>query len=188
MRIAEIELESVCAYGQSRDHRTPKLDKEKDNAWEERTWRNKLHVNDDGYVVIPAMGIKFAMETAATRLAIAIPGKGNQRYTKNFKSGLLITENPVTNVKAADVNPIVISANPRGKRGVGTRVPRWIPVITSWRSKFIVYVIDNEITPEVFERVLVEAGELIGIGQFRGENGGTQGRFRVMSIKWSDRI
>jgi hypothetical protein len=38
---------------------------------------------------------------------------------------------------------------------------------------------------EIFERCLKEAGNLIGVGRFRPQNGGYFGRFTVKSIKWT---
>jgi hypothetical protein len=58
--------------------------------------------------------------------------------------------------------------------------------MTKWAATFDVIVLDPIISAEIFEEMLTMAGMFIGIGRFRPEKGGTNGRFRVESIKWTD--
>jgi hypothetical protein len=45
-------------------------------------------------------------------------------------------------------------------------------------------IMDDTITKEVFEEVFYAAGSGIGIGRFRPEKGGTNGRFRAVKFDW----
>ena len=45
---------------------------------------------------------------------------------------------------------------------------------------------DDTVTPEVFERHFREAGRFIGVGRFRPEKGGLNGRFQATKFSWQD--
>ena len=47
------------------------------------------------------------------------------------------------------------------------------------------HVLADEITPDVFEEHLKQAGAFVGIGRFRPERGGFYGRFAIKNIKWN---
>ena len=55
MKTAIAHLKSVSPYSQGRFYSLPKENegKESDKDYEERTWRERLHVNSEGYVFIP---------------------------------------------------------------------------------------------------------------------------------------
>lgn len=186
MRLAICSLESTAPYSASRPHMEPKLPKELANDYEERTWRERLHAMPDGRVFLPPMGFKWSLASAARFLGHQIPGKGKATYTKHFMSGILITDPLILPVKKDDVPRTPIYANADGKRGSGSRVMRFFPTIHEWRGDLQVYVLDDLIGEDVFTEHLAEAGKFIGIGQFRPENGGFCGRWRVNEVKWTD--
>lgn len=188
-RILTAQLVGISPYSQSRAHDEPKIDeKESHDAYDRRTWRSKAHIDPEtGQVVIPAMGLKMAIAEAARRLAIKIPGKRGATYTKNILSGILVIQNMPLGITKDDLREELVFANADGKRGSGTRVFRRFPMIPSgWKATAEIYVIDSEIPEDVVERCLREAGNLIGIGRFRPQNGGYLGRFEVASVKWSN--
>lgn len=184
MRIATATLRSIAPYSQSRFHDTPKLDKERPDDWEMRTWRERLSVGEDGRVFIPPMAFKKSAETAARFLGMQIKGRGKATYTKHFKAGVLVTEGLALPVKKDDVPGEVFFVPADGKGG--SRVKRKFPVIAEWSGDVMFYILDDTITPDVFEIHLREAGNFIGIGRFRPENGGFYGRFAVDRIEWSE--
>ena len=53
-------------------------------------WRERLHVNSDGYVFIPPMAFKNCISEIAKYRSDKIPGKRNATYTKHFESGVLV--------------------------------------------------------------------------------------------------
>lgn len=185
MKIAVARLRGIAPYSQSRYHDTPPLnDKERPDDREMRTWANRMHVNDEGYVFIPPMCFKKAVETAARFLGMQIKGRGKATYTKHFKAGILVTEGLVLPVKKEEVPGEVFFVPADGKKG--NRVKRKFPVIQEWSGDVTFYILDDTITEDVFEAHLKEAGNFIGIGRFRPENGGFYGRFAVDRIAWSE--
>lgn len=188
LRTARARLKSVSPYSQSRFYGADVPKKEKENAqdYEARTWRNRLHVNGDGFVFIPPMGFKNCISDAARFLGRQIPGKGKSTYTKHFGAGVLVVEGPVLGVKAEEVPGEWLMVPADGKRGGGKRVMKCFPFISEWQADVEFVVLDEVITKEVFEEHLAEAGRFIGIGRFRPQNWGYYGRFSVESVSWSE--
>jgi hypothetical protein len=102
MHIATVRLESLSAYSQSKPHKTAKKSKEGADAYEARTWQNRLHLDSEG-VLIPAMCFKNCLSEAAKFLSIQIPGKGKATYTKHFEAGILVaTPSPIYHPKTGN--------------------------------------------------------------------------------------
>lgn len=186
MKIVEVQLESLSPYSQSRMHDTPKLDRERPDDYEQRTWREKCTANNEGIVCIPAMALKQMLDASAKLLGIQIPGKGKSTFTKHFKAGVICEADVALGVLKDDVEPITINANADGVRGSGKRVKRTFPLIRQWKGSARFAIFDDTVTKEVFERHLTDGGRFVGIGRFRPENGGLYGRFRPTSFKWSE--
>lgn len=186
MKIAVAHLRSISPYSQSRYHDTPKLDKERPDDYEMRTWAERLSITDDGHVFIPPMAFKKSLETAARFLGMQIKGRGKATYTKHFKAGVLVTDALVLPIRKQDVPGEVFFVPSDGKAGGGSRVKRKFPVIREWEGNIEFYILDETITQDVFATHLREAGNFIGIGRFRPENGGFYGRFFVVSLKWQE--
>lgn len=187
-KIVTVELESNIPYSQSRMHDAPKLDKEAADAYEARTWREKTSTASDGRtIVIPAMAFKQALDAVAKRLGDQIPGKGKATYTKHFKGGVFCQEDVLLDGWFKDTVPsITINANSDGVRGSGKRVKRIFPIISHWSAVATFAILDDTVTPAVFERHLIEAGRFIGIGRYRPENGGMNGRFTPTKFTYQD--
>ncbi len=187
--IATITLAGLSPYSQSRAHEEPKLDKELADAYDKRTWRFKLSTGvRDGkkVVVIPAHGMHQCIAAAAKYSKRQIPGQGKATWTAKFTSGIAILEDVSLGTDPESVPHIDIYANADGIRGSGKRVMRRFPVINEWRATFDVYVLDSIITQDVFTEMLEIAGMFIGIGRFRPEKGGTNGRFAIEAMEWAD--
>lgn len=187
MKIALATLKSAAPYQPSRaySHEVPELPRETKDAYETRTWRSKCHITPDGKVYIPPMAFKMALDKAAKTLGRQIPGKGKSTYTKFFQSGVLVMEPIVLPVTAEEVAMDRIYANADGVRGSGKRVWRNFPRIDTWEAKVPFHVLADEITKDVFEEHLKQAGAFVGVGRFRPENGGFYGRFEVKDVKWN---
>lgn len=188
MKICTAHLRSTAPYSASRLHETPKLEKEGADAYEQRTWREKGTFNGEGSICIPAMGLKMAVDEAAKRLAIGIPGRGKSNYTKFFVAGQICTDDPgvALDIKKDELHQIKIWANADGVRGSGKRVKRFFPIVHQWTGVATFAILDATIPEKIFEQTLIEAGRLIGVGRFRPEKGGMFGRFAVESMKWSE--
>lgn len=189
MKIAICDLASTTNYSQSKyidQTHLPKKNEEKDDAYEARAWRERCHVNKDGYIVIPPMGFKRSLELAARFLNLKIKGQGNNLWNKHFVAGTLVTDELILPIKKADVQGEWLFVPSDGKTGGGKRVMKCFPLIPSWKGKVAFYVIDDSIPKEIFEKVLRVSGNLIGIGRFRPERGGYYGRFSVQGIEWQE--
>lgn len=185
MKIVEVDLVSTAPYSQSRQHAAPKLEKETHDAYDKRTWREKCTTNEDGIICIPAMAFKQALDVAAKMLGMQIPGKGKSTYTKHFKAGVICESDVAIGVHKDEVASVTINANADGVRGSGKRVARTFPQVPAWKGTARFAVLDDTITTEVFERHLTEAGRFVGVGRFRPENGGLNGRFKPAGFRWS---
>lgn len=184
MRTAIATLKSVSPYSQSKAHFTDKLEKEGHDEFEKRTWRERLHTTQDGNVFIPPMSFKNCLSEIAKYLGMQIKGKGKSTYTKHFEAGVLVVEPLVLPVKKVDVAGDWLYVPSDGVRGSGKRVMKCFPVIPSWSGDVTFMVLDETITPDVFEKHLREAGSFIGIGRFRPRNNGFYGRFEVQGVRW----
>ncbi len=184
MKAAICELESTSPYSQSKFYQTEKLPKERPDDYEARTWRDRLHVNEEGKVFIPPMAFKNCLSSAAKYLGIQIPGKGKATFTKHIEAGVIVTEGLALQVKKEEVPGEWFFVPADGKRGGGKRVRKCFPIILSWKGEVTFYIIDETITENVFRQHLEESGKFIGIGRFRPQNNGFYGRFRVNEIAW----
>lgn len=190
MRIATVELESISPYSQSKHYEIERLgrssgtDTESSADFEHRTWRERCHTNAEGYIIIPPMAFKNCLAEIAKYLSVQIPGKGKSTYTKHFEAGVMVLEGITLPLKKADVPGEWLFVPADGRRGSGKRVSKCFPSIQSWKGSVSFVVMDDTITPPVFEQHLRDAGNFIGIGRFRPRNNGYYGRFRVNSIQW----
>jgi len=186
-KVATVKMHSISAYQQGRPFQITKEDKESYDAFEERTWRERLHTNEDGTVFIPGIQFKKCLETAASFLSIKIPGKGNSLFTKHFLAGVLVLENLQLGINKDTISGLKVFCDSRGVRGGSNpRVWKTFPTITEWEGTVEYYILDDTITKEVFEKVARESGNFIGIGVFRPKNGGCYGRFEIDEISWSE--
>jgi len=153
--------------------------------WEERIWKRKAHVTEEGEVFIPPMALKNCLSEAASYKSMKIPGKGNQKYTKHFVAGILCVEPLLLGVPLEKVDKFHLYVPADGKRGGKGRVWKIFPRIMKWEAIAEVLVLDDIITEEIFELTLRDAGQFIGLGTFRPSNNGFYGRFDVLKVDWS---
>lgn len=184
MHIATVSLKSVSPYCQSRFYQTEKLDKERPDAFEDRTWRDKGHYTQDGKMFIPSFALKNCLADAAKYLSIQIPGKGKATFTKHFDAGVLVVDPIILPVDKDRVDMFELHVPADGKRGGGRRVLKKFPIVREWSGSVAFHILDDVITQDVFTHVLSEAGKFIGIGSFRVRNNGIFGRFSVEKVDW----
>lgn len=188
MKIATAHLVSTSPYSQSRHYAddVPKKAKELPADYETRTWRNRLHVTNDGFVQIPGTSFANALKTSAKRLKLQVPGKGRVEYTKYFEAGVMVPDNLTLPIKADDVACDKLFVPSDGRPGGGKRVTKFFPRIDSWEGDVTFYVFDDIIGEDIFGTVLRASGMLVGLGRFRPENRGFYGRFAVQKITWQE--
>src|SRR5947208_7840393 len=82
--VATLKSTSPLSFSRYYAQEVPKKDKESAADFEERTWRHRLHVTDDGFVLIPPFAFKNCLDSTAKYLGKQIPGKGKATFTKHF--------------------------------------------------------------------------------------------------------
>jgi hypothetical protein len=177
-----VTIKGIAPLSCSKPHTTPKLDGESHDEYDKRTWREKANY-DDGIVFVPAMAFKMGMDKAASRLSIPDPDNKRASLTKYFVSDVICERNLSIGVHKDDMPSITISANVDGVRGSGKRVPRTFPQVQEWGGETSFLVMNEKIKPEQFRQVLDVTAMSIGVGQFRAEKGGLNGRFEIVSMK-----
>lgn len=186
MKTAIAKLKSASPYSQSRYHGSEKIDKEGADEYEKRTWIEKGHFDEHGEMFIPPIALKFCLESAAKELGLQVPGRGKKTYGAAFKNGIMVLDPIKLGVKRDEVKPHWIPANADGVRGSGKRVLRAFPQIPAWTGTVTFHILNDMIKKDVFVKHLTEAGRYIGIGQFRPQNGGYNGRFEVVDFEWKE--
>ena len=200
VRQVEVRIEGITTYSSSKMI-TPKAKdfRGTDLDWEEAHWQERMNLDREGRWVIPAYAVKMMLVTAAKNGGWVIPGRGKCTYTKPFDRGLLVLENPLIepetradNVKGEN-GPIPcvqgewLMVPSDGKRGGARRVAKCFPVIHRWACDITYQVLEDVISKEIFEQALNDAGMFVGLGRWRPENGGLNGRFQVVGkAKWSE--
>lgn len=194
MKTVIATLKSISPYSQSRHYTDAKKQGESSADYETRTWRERMHVGQDGNIFIPPMSFKNCLSEIAKFLSVQIPGKGKATFTKHFEAGVLVMEPLTLPLKKADVKGEWLFVPADGMRGSGKRVDKCFPLINEWKGEVTFHVLDETLltkiaTPEgemsAFEWHLRQAGAFIGIGRFRPRNNGFYGRFAVERIVWS---
>jgi len=192
MQRATAKIEGLAPYSASRKtDDIPMKDRESHDDYERRIWRDKVTVNGDGVVCIPAMAWKQALDTCAFKLGVKVPGRRGSTYKSFFTSGFFCEADAPIRVngkwlKKDDAECVTISANADGVRGSGKRVPRSFPSFAKWETEVVFVITDDIIASDIFEQHLKSAGIIVGVGRFRAEKGGTNGRFRVVGVTWED--
>lgn len=186
LAIATAHLKSISPYSQSKAFDSVKRPDEDHDQFDERCWREHMHVDAAGNVVIPPMQFKQAVDAAASRLNIKIEKKGVKQF---IEPGVMVVEPMVLDVRAADVKSerLFLTADGKpSKLSKSGRVYRRFPVIPSWEGLVAFHIVDARIGEGHFRPVLVEAGNLVGIGRWRPEKRGFYGRFSVVSLDWKE--
>ena len=174
-------LKSVAPISFSGPISSKKETGESHDAFEERTWRERLHVDEKDNVFLPPNFIKNMLAGCAKYLSETVPGKGKSTYTKHFEAGILVTEPMMMGIKGKDVQGERLFVPSDGRRGGTTRVWKTFPIIPTWSVVTAIYALDPILIdkPEKVREYLEYAGKFIGLGRFRPRNNGFYGRFEV---------
>lgn len=184
MHTAKVVLKSVSAYSQSAAIQSIKGPNESHDEFDQRVWRERMHVAEDGSVYIPAMAFKNALAEAGKWMGKSIPGKGKATYAKRLVAGVMVIEDLNLGIKADTVKSERLFVPSDGIRGSGKRVFRNFPLIPAWSGTVEFTILDDIITKDVFREHLEQAGMFIGIGRFRPASNGTYGRFAIEKMEW----
>lgn len=186
MRTAIVRIRGASPYSASKVlEDREKAPGESDDDHEKRCWRQRLNVDSEGQGIIPPMAFARAIQKAAKDYGGKVVGKGNTTWTKYFEQGLMVNEPLRLGVTRETVLSEWVFVPFDGVPGGGKRVMKCFPIVHKWGGNVEVNILDDEITPAVFEKVAKAAFTLVGVGRFRPEKRGYYGRAGVESIKWS---
>lgn len=187
-RICIVDIESTpgSAYEVHRYHGLTKNKGETDDAFQTRTWKECAHYNEKNEVFIPGMSFKKAIDTACRKFGgrvaedVKKAGSGQQKWFSHFTGGYLPVTDLMLGVKKDDMkeHPFPMP------RKDGNAVIITLPIFKTWKGQIEFHVFDDLIPNEVFERHLNDAGQFVGVGQWRAENGGLNGRFTIKKVTW----
>jgi hypothetical protein len=183
--VAHCVIEGIAPYTQSRKYDEPKNEGESPEDYDRRCWRFHQHVKN-GTVHIPSRAIHSALIAAGKYSKRQIPGQGKATWTQKFAAGIALLEDIDLGFDPEQTAYIDIYAHADGNPKSGRRVMRRFPTNPKWRGEFDVHILDPIITEEVFTEMLETAGMFVGVGQYRPENGGNNGRFEVVSVNWQE--
>lgn len=155
---------------------------ESHDAFETRTWRERIHHDREGTAFIPPMALKNCLSEVAKYLSESVPGKGKSTYTKHFEAGISVIEPLNLGVKADAIDGERLFVPASGKRGDGKRVWKTFPYLPEWKTSAEILILDPILKPEKIEEYLKFAGQFIGMGRFRPRNNGYYGRFKIESF------
>ena len=155
--------------------------------YDERCWRERLHVDADGDIILPPSFMKNCLSGIAKHLSEKVPGMGLNKFGKYFDAGIAIFDSSkvmdkkAKAIKAKDVVGEIFFVPSDGRRGGGSRVKKRFPMIPEgWRVQVEIIIIDDSvITPSKIQEYLQKGGLLTGIGRYRPQNGGHNGRFKI---------
>lgn len=161
-------------------------DDETEDQKDIRTWRQRAHVDSEGFLCVPSAAVKQSLCAAAKWLGDKFANDKKKTYTKRFQSGILCMASTFRvsrggkdlTIDDVEEYPLFVPSN--GQRGYSKRVWRRYPrVMPRWRVDGMLLVTDPMIDEEVFRRNLSCAGLHDGLGSMRIGTGGPNGMFEI---------
>lgn len=191
-KIAKVKLKSVSPFSSSRPFESEKPQEQSHGEFDEQHWREHALTNAAGHVCIDPMAIKKSIDAAARHLGEKVPGSRGATYTAKFTRGIFIQTPVDLGIKrdelTKDGHSIHVYCHADGKPGgKGPRVWRRYPLIREWTGMLEIHIVEPSILikseghheTDLLERHIEAAGLFIGVGRFRPENAGSNGRFTI---------
>lgn len=185
MKTVTCTLVGVAPISFSKAITSKKNTGESHDAFEERTWKERCHIDNNGTIFIPPTAIKNCLAEVAKYLSESVPGKGKATWTKHFEAGVIVSDPLMLDVKIGKVECERVFVPADGKRGGGKRVWKTFPIIRQWKTQVIINLLDPQLIdhPDKVKEYLEHAGKFIGLGRFRPRNNGYYGRFEVENFR-----
>lgn len=165
------------------------------DEWEAKVWRDKFHQDQAGALVLPLMQVKNALVAAAKYRGDKIPGQGNKTYAAlfeaavSFRSGTCpILDQTGRPLVKDDLLSVRLMCSADGSKGgkEGRKVARTFPFIPAgWSASFSLLIFDDRLTREKVALYLETAGIFNGLGRWRPQKGGLNGRFKAVITSWA---
>lgn len=193
MRSVALTLRGISPYSPAKPIMTERRDKQSHDDFDEEHWRERAHVNEEGFMCLAPQSIYLALLQACMLRGDKIPGRGNKTWTDAFTTGVMIEPGlPVLlpKLKLAQVASEKLFLPSDGmpafrSKGGSKRVWRRFPIVSAgWSCEVTATIINEAISDDVFMRHMIDAGRFIGVGRFRPASRGFYGRFVVDSAVW----
>lgn len=189
MHIATAVLKSATGsvYQPGKEVTSKREDKQGWDEWEAAHWKERAHYDDSGHVIIPAISFKRVVEAAAAYNPRKL--KGSATFTKLFERAIIVLELLVLKETRDTVDGVSMAVPSDGmaaskSTGKSNRVYRKFPTVKEWGGTVTFNILDDRIQEDIFKDTLQDGGMYIGIGTWRPQRGGLNGRFQVVSLKW----
>jgi hypothetical protein len=122
-----------------------------------------LYRLSDGTIYQPSTHIEGAMVKSAAKYQIG--GRGKKTYKDLFKSAIVIQPDCIPHkIQDYEVDRRAVIIN-------RSRIMRERPIFKNWELDFEIIVMDEQIPMNVINQILTDAGQYIGIGDFRPKFG-----------------
>jgi len=162
-------------YNRFRDKEIEGKSKKRTGTPTQADVEDKLYVVD-GKPYIPAIYIRNALTEAGKQFKIT--GKGKSTYSKIIGATLeimpeaLINDNPWEVYRVAAVNPMT-----KGRMMVSR------PKMEKWGCDFTIVLNDDSVDEVTIKEILDHAGKYVGIGDWRPEKKGVNGKFMITKFE-----
>lgn len=155
-------------------------------------WIGTMYVarqNGNDYICQPASHIEGAMIKAGVSFKMA--GKGRKTWKDAIKAYVYVSPDNILHLRNGEHVPApdeTLIDNPQNGLSVSVmrvKVQRAavarsrLMIDAGWRLSFTIDVIDDQVTPDVIETILSEAGRAVGIGDYRPR----YGRFQITNFE-----
>lgn len=151
---------------------------------ESLTWKFRARYNDAGNVIIPNMAFYGALVSGMRYTGDRIPGQGKKTWADKFRRGLYVENDVALPFTMDTIQGMQLFVPSDGKKGSSSKVLKIFPVMQEWGGTFSVRILDNIITQDVFAQAVNVAGSFVGLGRWRPEKEGMNGRFEMTNLKW----
>lgn len=144
------------------------------------------NVAPDGTHYISSFSVANAMTTAGGNHKM----RGSRKSVRFIIPSAVRVDTPEPGVLSILTNGVPattfeVDARPVTIPATKGRIMRYRPKYENWSMKFDLVIQDDLVDVELVHRLLTEAGQQIGLGDFRPEKRGPFGTFRV--VKWSEK-
>lgn len=177
-------IEGTAPYRCGKPHDTEKLPGESHADYDKRTYKERAHVDDKGFILIPAQAFKGAIDDAARAAGDKITGKGSSTWGKIVVGSTMIVTPLNTGTKIKDAPYVDVYCHSDGKKG-GTagRVWRRFPEVPpGWKGTLEIVCLDPSLPEDHLKKYISNAGLFGGVGTWRPKNGGGNGRFKLIKL------
>ncbi len=194
-KIAKVKIKGVSPLSLSKMFETERPADLTPGEFDEQHWREHCDVNAAGNVCVSPMAFKKSIDAASKHLGEKVPGTRGQTYTAKFERGLFI-QTPIEllpqkkretlTVEKDSIRLLCSSTGIKTGKG-GSVVPRRFPYFHDWAGYLELHIVEPSLLikspgkeeTDLLFRTIEAAGIFIGVGRFRPQNAGFNGRFAI---------